>query len=62
MSEVKGMKSAEEPPFGLAVFFRRRNALNSTDARQIEDAFQARLATDGPDGHAPAVMSGSSAQ
>jgi hypothetical protein len=34
--------------------------LNSADARQIEDAFQARLAvvegaTDGPDGHAPAV-------
>jgi hypothetical protein len=39
-----------------------KNALNSADARQVEDAFQARLAvvegpTDGPGGQAPAVVS-----
>jgi hypothetical protein len=41
--------------------------LNSADARQVEDAFQARLAVvegapDGPDGYAAVVTSGSNAE
>jgi hypothetical protein len=44
-----------------------KNALNSADARQIEDAFQARLtvvegATGEADGHAPAVKPSSNAE
>jgi ERF superfamily len=62
MSELKGMQSAEE----AAIWARRnlpaKNALNSADARQVEDAFQVRLAvvegaTDGPGVQAPAVVS-----
>ena len=67
MSELKGMKSAEDAAIWARRILPAKNALNSADARQIEDAFQARLAvmegaTDGPDGHAPAVMSGSNAE
>ena len=60
MSELKGMKSAEDAAIWARLMLPAKNALNSADARQIEDAFQARLAvvegvTDEPDGHAPAV-------
>ena len=61
------MRSAEDAAIWARRILPAKNALNSADARQIEDAFRARQAvvegaTDGPDGHAPAVMSGSSAQ
>jgi hypothetical protein len=61
MSELKGMKSAEDAAIWARRMLPAKNTLNSADARQVEDVFQARLAvveaaTDGPDGHAPAVM------
>ncbi len=67
MSELKGMKSAEDAAVWARRILPAKNALNSADARQIEDAFQARLAVvegagSGPDGRAPAVMSASNAE
>ena len=61
MSELKDIKSAEDAAIWARRILPAKNALNSADARQIEDAFQARLAvvqdaTDEPDGLAPAVM------
>ena len=61
MSELKDVKSAEDAAIWARRILPAKNSLNSADARQIEDAFQARLAvvegaTDGPDGQAPAVM------
>jgi hypothetical protein len=66
MSELKDVQSAEDAAIWARRILPAKNTLNSADARQVEDAFQARLAvvegaTDGPDGHAPAVMSGSRA-
>ena len=60
MSELKGIRSAEEAAIWARRILPAKNALNSADARQIEDAFQARLAvvegaTDGPDGHATLI-------
>jgi hypothetical protein len=60
MSELKGMTSAEDAAIWARRILPAKNALNSADARQIEDAFQARLAvvegaSDGPDRQAPAV-------
>ena len=62
MGELKGMQSAEDAAIWARRMLPAKNVLNSADSRQIEDAFQARLAvvegaSDGPDGHAPAVMS-----
>ena len=62
MGELKGMQSAEDAAIWARRMLPAKNALNSADSRQIEDAFQARLAvvesaSDGPDGHAPAVTS-----
>ena len=67
MSELKGIKSAEDAAIWARRILPAKNSLDAADARQIEDAFQARLAvvdgaTDGPDGHAPAFMSGSNAE
>jgi hypothetical protein len=67
MSELKGMKSAEDAAIWARRILPAKNALNSADARQLEDAFEARLAvvegaTSWPDGQAPAVMSASNAQ
>jgi hypothetical protein len=63
MSELKGMKSAEDAAIWARRILPAKNALNSADARQIEDAFQARLAvmegsSEGPDGLTP-LMSAS---
>jgi ERF superfamily len=63
MSELKGMQTAED----AAVWARRILPAKSADARQVEDAFQAKLAimegaTEAHDGHAPVVMSGSNTQ
>ena len=44
MSELKGMKSAEDAAIWARRILPAKNALNAADARQIEDAFQARLA------------------
>jgi ERF superfamily len=59
MSELKGMKSAEDAAIWARRILPAKNALNSADARQIEDAFQVLAVvegvTDEPDGHAPAV-------
>jgi hypothetical protein len=61
MSEIKGVKSAEEAAIWARRILPAKSALNSADARQVEDAFQARLAvvegTPRPDGLTPAVMS-----
>ncbi len=62
-SELKDIKSAEEAAICARRMLPAKNALNSADARQIEDAFQARLAiregpSEGPDGLAR-LMSGS---
>ncbi len=65
MSELKGVKSAEDAALWARRILPAKNSLNVADARQIEDAFQARLAVverDGPDGHAAAVISGSNAE
>jgi hypothetical protein len=65
MSELKGMKSAEDAAIWARRILPAKNALISADARQIEDAFQARLAvvqgaTDEHEGHA--IISGSNTQ
>jgi ERF superfamily len=62
MSELKGVKSAEDAAIWARRSLPAKNALNSADARQVEEAFQARLAvvegpTDSPGGQAPAVVS-----
>ena len=62
MSELKGVKSAEDAAIWARRILPAKNSLNSADARQIEDAFQARLAvvegaTEASDGRTPAVMS-----
>jgi ERF superfamily len=67
MIELKGMKSAEEAAIWARRILPTKSALNSADARQVEDAFRARLAVvegapDGPDGHAALVTSGSNAE
>jgi hypothetical protein len=67
MSELKGMNSAEDAAIWARRILPAKNALNSTHARQVEDAFRAMLtavegATEGPDGQAPAVISCSNAQ
>jgi hypothetical protein len=66
ISELKGMKSAEDAAILAQRILPTKNALNSADARQVEEAFQAWLAVvegapDGPDGHAAVVTSGSNA-
>jgi hypothetical protein len=60
-SELKGVKSAEEAAIWARRILPAKNALNYADARQVEDAFQARLAVvegapDGPDGQTPAAI------
>jgi hypothetical protein len=67
ISELNGIKSAEDAAIWARRMLPAKNALNSTDARQIEDAFQVILAavegaTGGRDGQTPAVMSTSNAQ
>jgi hypothetical protein len=44
LSKLKGMKSAEDAAMWARRILPAKNALNSTDARQIEEAFHARLA------------------
>jgi hypothetical protein len=58
MSKLKAVKSAEQAALWARHTLPAKNALSSADARQIEEAFQARLAvmegaTDEPDGQAP---------
>jgi hypothetical protein len=60
MSELKDIKSAEDAALWARRILPAKNSLNVADARQIEDAFQARLAvvegaTDEPDGRASAL-------
>ena len=67
MNELKDMKSAEDATIWARRILPAKNALNSADARQVEDAFQARLAavegaTSGPDGHAPAASNAQPAE
>ena len=62
MSELKGMKSAEDAAIWARRILPAKNALNTAHARQVEDAFRARLAvvegaTNGSGVQAPAVMS-----
>jgi hypothetical protein len=64
---TQDIKSPEDAAIWAPRILPAKNALNSADPRQIEDAFQANLAiaeggTDGPDGLAPAVMPGSNAE
>jgi hypothetical protein len=61
MSELEVIKSAEDAAIWARRILSAKNALKSADARQIEDAFQAKLslvdgATAEPDGY---VTSGS---
>jgi hypothetical protein len=67
MSELKGMQSAEEAAIWARRILPAKNALNSADGRQIEEAFQAKLAdvegaTGEPDEHALAVRPAPNAQ
>jgi hypothetical protein len=67
VSELKGVKSAEEAAVWARRMLPAKNALNSADAQQVEDAFRTRLAVvegalDGPDGHAAVVTSCSNAE
>ena len=67
MRKLNDVKSAEEAALWARRILPAKNALDAADARQIEDAFQARLAvvegaTDEPDGQAPALMSRSNAE
>jgi hypothetical protein len=60
MSELKDVKSVEDATLWARRILPAKDSLNVADARQIEDAFQARLAvvegaTDEPDGRASAV-------
>jgi hypothetical protein len=61
MSDLKDVKSGEDAAIWARRILPAKNALNSADARQIEDAFEARLAvvqdaSGEPDGHAPARL------
>jgi ERF superfamily len=61
MSELKDVKSGEDAAIWARRILPAKNALNSADARQIEDAFQARLAlvqdaSGEPDRLPPTVM------
>jgi hypothetical protein len=67
MSKVKGIKSSDDAAVWAHRILPAKNTLEAADARQIEDAFRARLAvvegaTGEPDAHAPAVISGSNAE
>ena len=67
MSELKGVKSAEDAAIWARRILPAKNSLDAPDARQIEDAFQARLAvvqeaTDRTDGLASAVMAAPKAE
>jgi hypothetical protein len=60
MSELKDVKSVEDATIWARRILPAKNSLDATDARQIEDAFQAKLAvvqeaTDQNDGLASAV-------
>ena len=60
MSELKDVKSVEDATIWARRILPAKNSLDATDARQIEDAFQAKLAvvqeaTDQTDGLASAV-------
>jgi hypothetical protein len=62
ISELKGVKSAEDAAIWARRILPAKNALDAADARQVEDAFRARLAVveganEMPDGLAAAVMS-----
>jgi hypothetical protein len=62
LSKLQGMKSAEDAAIWARRILPAKNALNFADARQVEDAFQAKLAvvegaTDGPAEQALAVIS-----
>ncbi len=61
MSELKGVKSGEDAAIWARRILPAKNALNCADARQIEDAFQARLAvvqheSGEPDRLSPTIM------
>jgi hypothetical protein len=67
MSELKDVKSVEDATLWARRILPAKNSLNVADARQIEDAFQARLAvvegaTDEPDGRASAVRPAANAE
>ena len=67
MSELKDVKSAEDAALWARRILPAKNSLNVADARQIEDAFQARLAvvqdaSDEPDRLSPAVMTAPNAE
>ena len=64
LTELKGIRSAEDAAVWARRILPAKNALDVADARQIENAFQARLAAveAATDGHALEVMSGSNAE
>ena len=68
MSELKDVKSAEEAALWARRILPAKNSLNVADARQIEDAFQARLAVvqdasgGEPDRLSPTVMIAANAE
>jgi hypothetical protein len=67
MSELKDVKSAEDAAFWVRRILPAKNSLNVADARQIEDAFQARLAlvqdaSGEPDRLSPTVMTAPNAE
>jgi hypothetical protein len=67
MSELKDVKSVEDATIWARRILPAKNSLDATDARQIEDAFQAKLAvvqeaTDQTDGLASAVMAAPKAE
>jgi hypothetical protein len=64
MSELKGVKSGEDAAIWARRILPAKNALDAADARQVENAFRARLevvqeATRDPDGYGLGVMSDS---
>jgi hypothetical protein len=44
MAELKGIKSAEDAAVWARRILPAKNSLDATDPRQIEEAFQAKLA------------------
>ena len=67
MSELKDVKSAEDAALWARRILPAKNSLNVADARQIEDAFQARLAvvqdaSGEPERLSPAVMTAPNAE
>ena len=67
MSELKDVKSAEDAALWARRILPAKNSLNVADARQIEDAFQARLAvvedaSGEPDRLSPTVMTAPNAE